>query len=65
MGRTLDFMGTLDDLPIEKEEKQMDALAIRKDWIATGYDLENAMERAKSSGNQSSGPWVSVAECSN
>lgn len=51
MARTLDFMGTLDDLSIGKEEKQMDALAIRKDWIATGYDLEDAMERAKSSGN--------------
>ncbi len=51
MARTLDLMGMLDDPPTGKEGKQMDALAIRKDWIATGYDLEDAMERAKSSGD--------------
>ena len=51
MARTLDFMGTLDDRPIGAEEKQIDALAIRKDWIATGCDLEDAMAQAKSSGN--------------
>ena len=51
MARTLDFMGTLDDLPIGEEEKQIDALAIRKDWLATGCDLEDAMAHAKSPGN--------------
>lgn len=51
MARTLDFMGTLDDRPIGAEEKQIDALAIRKDWIATGCDLEDAMAQAKLSGN--------------
>ena len=51
MARTLDFMGTLDDRPIGAEEKQIDALAIRKDWLATGCDLEDAMAQAKLSGN--------------
>ena len=51
MARTLDFMGTLDDRPIGAEEKQIDALAIRKDWLATGCDLEDAMAQAKPSGN--------------
>ena len=51
MARTLDFMGTLDDRSIGAEEKQIDALAIRKDWIATGCDLEDAMAQAKLSGN--------------
>ena len=45
MARTLDFMGTLDDRPIGEEEQQIDALAIRKDWLATGCDLEDAMAR--------------------
>ena len=45
MARTLDFMGMLDDRPIGAEEKQIDALAIRKDWLATGCDLEDAMAR--------------------
>ena len=43
MARTLDFMGMLDDRPTGEEEKQIDALAIRKDWLATGCDLEDAM----------------------
>lgn len=51
MARTLDFMGMLDDLPIGEEEKQIDALAIRKDWLATGCDLEDAVAQAKPSGN--------------
>ncbi len=45
MARTLDFMGMLDDRPIGEEEQQIDALAIRKDWLATGCDLEDAMAR--------------------
>ena len=50
MARTLDFMGTL-DVGHSQDEKHVDALAIRQDWIATGDDLESAMERAQSPGS--------------
>ncbi len=45
MARTLDFMGVLDEYPVETDGDHRDFMAIYRDWRAVGDDLRAAIAR--------------------